>query len=91
MNHPHVILGVHVTDRLQNAMPVQALLTEYGAFIKTRLGLHEVGADGLCGTMNGLLLLEMVGGPEKARELADRLNAIGGIEARTMVFDHPGA
>lgn len=89
MKAEHVILGIHVTDRLQNAVPVQALLTEYGVYIKTRLGLHEPGPDGLCGTGNGLLLAEMVGGQAKARELMGRLQTIPGIEVQVMVFEHP--
>lgn len=82
----HVILGVHVTDRLDNAARVQQLFTEYGCHIKTRLGLHEVGPEG-CGP-NGLVLLELRGPGGISDELADKLNAIKGIEAKKMVFDH---
>ena len=38
----HIILGVHITDRLKEAVEVQKLLTVFGRYIKTRLGLHEV-------------------------------------------------
>jgi hypothetical protein len=41
----HLILGIHVTDRVQKAGEVQQLFTEYGCNIKTRLGLHEVAQD----------------------------------------------
>jgi hypothetical protein len=83
----HIILGVHVTDRLKNAPMVQALLTEYGCHIKTRLGLHEV--DGNPCSPNGLLLLELVGAEHQCLELAARLNSIEGIEVQKMVFEHP--
>ena len=36
----HIILGVHITDRIGHVDPVQHLLTEYGCSIRTRLGLH---------------------------------------------------
>lgn len=81
-----MILGVHVTDRLENAARVQHLFTEYGCHIKTRLGLHEVGAEG-CGP-NGLVLLELCGPENISDELAAKLNALKGIEAQEVVFDH---
>ncbi len=83
----HVILGVHITQRLRNARQVQEALTEFGGNIKTRLGLHEVGGDQ--GSPNGLLVLELVGGESRARELTDRLGGIEGVYCRMMVFDHP--
>ena len=83
----HIILGVHITDRLQEAVIVQRCLTEYGRYIKTRLGLHEeeVANEG----PNGILLLEMVGPEDKSRELIDKLKAIKGIEVQSMSFEHP--
>lgn len=81
----HIILGVHVTERLTKAVEVQALLSQYGCNIKTRLGLHEVG--NVC-SPNGLLLLEMWGEDEVCFELADKLAAIEGIEVQRMVFTH---
>ena len=83
----HTILGVHITDRLKEAVAVQRCLTDYGRYIKTRLGLHEVEAadDG----PNGILLLEMVGPEAKSRELAGKLKAIQGIEVQSMTFAHP--
>ena len=83
----HLILGVHVTDRLRNAAEVQRLFTEYGCHIKTRLGLHEVG-EGRCAP-SGIVLLEMAGDEAHCTGLADKLNAIEGIEVQKMVFGHP--
>src|SRR5208283_2494085 len=60
MKKDHVILGIHVTDRLRKAGEVQKVFTEYGRHIKTRLGLHEV-ADTV-GNGEGVVLLEIVGG-----------------------------
>ena len=41
MSDQHIILGVHITDRLKNAVEVQKVFTEYGCNIKTRIGLHD--------------------------------------------------
>jgi len=81
----HIILGVHITDRFTNVPEVQHLFTEYGCNIKTRLGLHEV--ESKCST-NGLILLEMHGEEPRCHELADKLNALEGLEVQKMVFVH---
>ena len=83
----HIILGVHITDRVQHVDSVQHLLTEYGCSIRTRLGLHEAD-KGFCSS-NGLLLLEMTDDDVKATELMDKLNAIEGVESKKLVFNHP--
>jgi hypothetical protein len=83
----HYILGVHITDRLQEAVEVQKLLTTYGGQIKTRLGLHEISTD--AANLNGLLLLEMVDPASGVEELAARLNGIVGVEVKQMTFEHP--
>lgn len=41
MSDTHIILGIHVSDRLKNAVDVQKVFTEYGCNIKTRIGLHD--------------------------------------------------
>jgi hypothetical protein len=83
----HIILGVHITDRIDHVSSVQNVLTEYGCSIRTRLGLHEAD-KGFC-SPNGLLLLEMVDDDAIAGELMDKLNGIEGVEAKLMTFDHP--
>jgi hypothetical protein len=82
----HIIYGVHITDRLEKASTVQAVLTEYGRNIKTRLGLHEVQTanDGA----NGVLILEMTGDAAKCAEMKAKLGAIAGIEVKEMIFKH---
>lgn len=83
----HIIVGVHITDRIHHVDSVQHLLTEYGCSIRTRLGLHEADA-GFC-SPNGLVLLEMIDDDAKADELMSKLNAIEGVEAKKMTFEHP--
>ena len=82
----HIIVAVHVTDRVKHASKVQEVFTGYGANIKTRLGLHEVGAG--FSSPNGVILLEMVGDEKKCSSILGRLNAIRGIEAKKIVFAH---
>jgi hypothetical protein len=84
---PHVIFGIHVTERGQHASSVQAVLTEYGENIKTRVGLHDVH-EGFC-SPNGLVLVEFLGDRAKADAFADRLTTVQGVEVKRMVFDHP--
>ena len=86
MTNRHQILGVHVQNRGENAVRVQQLLTEYGCYIKTRLGLHEVDEKS-CST-GGILLLEMFGDQAKCEALRDKLNTIDGIEVKEMLFNH---
>lgn len=83
----HLILGIHITERLQHALPVQQVLTGYGNNIKTRLGLHEIN-DKEAAT-SGILLIEFVGTESKFTEFIERLNGIDGVEAKPLVFDHP--
>jgi len=86
MKADHVILGVHVTDRLKEAVEVQKVFTQYGCNIKTRLGLHEVSAD-FCSTA-GVVLLEVVGEPGVWQDMKAKLEAVEGIEVKEMVFTH---
>ena len=83
MKPDHVILGVHVTDRMKEAVEVQKVFTQYGSHIKTRLGLHEIG-----NSPEGVVLLELVGDAKAGKELAKKLAAIEGIEVQQMVFGH---
>ena len=87
MQAKHVILGVHINDRIREVQPVQQAFTEYGCYIKTRLGLHHVD-DQSC-SPRGLIILEMYGDESKSQELAERLAKIEGVEVQKIVFDHP--
>jgi hypothetical protein len=78
----HIIVGVHIVNREERAVGVQEVFTQYGAQIKTRLGLH----DDIC-PANGLILLEMTDTSE-AREMIKTVGAIQGVECQTMEFRH---
>lgn len=83
----HIIVGVHITERVIHAVEVQNVFTEFGCQIRTRLGLHEAEAS-VC-SPNGVILLEMIDDDAKVAEMTERLQAIEGVEVKSMVFDHP--
>ncbi len=82
----HMLLCVHVTNRVKNAPEVQNLFTQYGDNIKTRLGLHEVSAE--LNSPAGVLVLEMVGEQARFEELASKVEALEGVEVQKVVFTH---
>jgi hypothetical protein len=82
----HIILGVHIHNRMKEAPAVQALLGEYGCHIRTRLGLHETSETFCSGT--GVILLELVGDPAKIGELEKKLSDIAGVDVQKMAFGH---
>ena len=82
----HIVLGIHITDRIRHAHQVQDLLTEYGCSIKTRIGLHTVSQD-FC-SPNGLILLELAGDEKPIFELLAKLEAVEGVDVQKMVFEH---
>ena len=79
-----IIMGVQVTNRVKNVQTVQKILTDYGCFIKTRLGLHDVDAT-MC-SPSGLLLLETYGDEAKIAEMESLLKGVEGLELQKMVF-----
>ncbi len=81
----HVVLVVHVTDRLKKAPLVQSTLSKYGDVIRTRLGLHEVGKE--YSAPGGILILDIVN-EARARQLRNALDRIAGIETKLIVFKH---
>ncbi len=83
----HILVGVHITSRVEHSGDVQQILTKYGCSIRTRLGLHEAD-QGVC-SPNGLILLEMTDDETTAAEMIVELESIGGVDVQQMVFDHP--
>jgi ACT domain-containing protein len=86
----YTIVGVHVTERVKNASEVQNVLTQHGASIRTRLGLHETQADPNAGAgPSGLILLDLVGKEEDVEALCDKLRKLHGVQVQRMFFSHP--
>lgn len=83
-----IIMGVQVQRRNHVIPDVQPLLTEYGCFIKTRIGLHEASDDRKVCSESGLLVLEFIQDAEdEAEELCGRLQELGGVTVKTMSFE----
>lgn len=82
----HIIVAIHVTNRVKQASQVQQVLTDFGGHIKTRIGLHETTASAASRT--GVILLEMVGAQARCLSILPALNAIAGVEAKSVSFQH---
>lgn len=80
-----IILGVNIDHRVEKVPGVQAVFTEFGCNIRTRLGLHEV-ADGAC-SPGGLVLLDMYGDEGEISRMEEKLQGMAGVEVRRMEFD----
>ena len=80
-----IVLGVHLAARVNTAVDVQKVFTEYGCSIKTRIGLHNV-SGGTC-SPSGLILLETYGEEPKVREMEERLKQLPGVTVQSMVFE----
>jgi hypothetical protein len=86
VNDDHIILGIHVTNRLKNAVDVQKVFTDYGCNIKTRIGLHDVD-ENVC-SPSGVVLIEFFGTDEAATAMMATLNEVEGVQVQKMVFGH---
>ena len=80
-----IVLGIQVTNRVENVPEVQHILTEYGCHIKTRLGLHEV-TESACSPA-GLLLLDTYGDEAQILKMESELKKIKGLVVKKMAFD----
>jgi hypothetical protein len=79
------VLGILVTNRVENAGQVQKVLTDCGCYIKTRVGLHEVTED-ICAP-TGLILLELFGDDKAYTEVENKMKEIKGLQVQKMLFD----
>lgn len=79
------VMIVLINHRHDAAETVQKVLTGWGCYIKTRLGLHEDVLDNC--TESGLIFLELKGENEKHSELQRKLNLIKGVDARQVSLE----
>ncbi|MCT4542246.1 MAG: hypothetical protein N4A63_01750 [Vallitalea sp.] len=78
------ILGIKVSNRLEEVDRMQDILTEQGSIINTRLGLHQQQGNS---TEEGIILLEINEDTQgKCDKLEKSLKAIEGIEVNKMTF-----
>ncbi|MEI6154413.1 MAG: hypothetical protein WCQ90_10045 [Deltaproteobacteria bacterium] len=79
------VIGILVTNRVENAAQIQKVLTECGCYIKTRIGLHEV-TENICSPA-GLILLEIFGDDKAYDEVEGKLKQVKGLQVQKMVFE----
>lgn len=80
-----IIMGIQLEQRKETAKEVQDLLTKYGCFIKTRLGVHQASADSC--SEQGLIILEFIDKADKeAYELEKMLSDISNVVVKKMEF-----
>ncbi len=75
-------LIIVIDIRKKEAVTVQKILTEWGCFIKTRLGLHEGVLDN-CSEI-GTIFIELAGDKEKHEELNRKLNLLSGVSSQII-------
>ncbi len=76
------VLLMLISNRKESAEMVQKILTGWGCYVKTRLGIHD-GVLENC-SESGLIFLELTGEPEKNEELARKLNLVKGVDAQLV-------
>ncbi len=79
-----VILGVKTTNRIETSDDIQKILTKFGCYIKTRLGIHNILGN-IC-PKDALILLE-IPQKEQAILIENELLNISEIEIQRMEFD----
>lgn len=75
-----------VFDRIKEAGRTQRVLSKHADIIRTRLGFHELSAN-VCSRVGTILLVLHADADQYAR-LEKDLAEIGGIEVKTMTFEH---
>ena len=76
------VLLILVSNRKESVEKVQKILTGWGCFIKTRLGIHD-GVLDKC-SESGLIFIELVGEMEKLKEIERKLNLVKGVSAKLI-------
>ncbi len=76
------ILGILVEKNHDVIVSVQKLLTVYGCYIRTRLGINEI----FFGEPTGLIILELTGDHDQRDLLEKDLKALKQVHIRKMVF-----
>jgi len=77
------VLLILVSHRQETAEKVQKILTGWGCYIKTRLGIHD-GVLENCSD-SGLIFLELIGDDlSKHEEITRKLNLVKGVDAKLI-------
>lgn len=79
------VLLILISKRKEAAETVQKILTGWGCFIKTRLGIHDGVLDSC--SESGLIFLELTGDSETHSEIARKLNLVKGVDAKLVFME----
>ena len=80
-----IIMGVQLLNRMDDAPKFQELLSKYGCFIQTRIGLHPASPD-FC-KPDGVVILDFLeNSDEEVKKFEDEMSAYPNIIVRKMVF-----
>lgn len=82
----HIILGIHLTNRMTKAGELQKVFSEFGCHIKTRLGLHQTDHNAC--SPNGVVIIEYFGDDATLANMEAAIRSIDGLELQKMVFTH---
>jgi hypothetical protein len=79
------IMAILQENRTETAPKVQDILTQYGCYIRVRLGLHDAAVDQCTNT--GLILLQLCGDGVPVEEMMRKLQAIPYVKVKSMGLD----
>ena len=77
------ILGIKLNDKMDNAVKLQSILTEFNCIIRLRIGINN--KQTLFCSDSGIILLEVEEG-NSSIDLEKELTDIEGIEIQRMIF-----
>ncbi len=76
------IIIISVEQRQSVSASVQEVLTQFGCFIKTRLGITDSSKEKCSQT--GLIILEFIGSEKEISSITEKLAAIKGVKVKTV-------
>lgn len=76
------VIGILVEQNRDVIISVQKILTSYGCYIRTRLGVNEI----FFGRQAGLIILELTGEHRQRDLLESDFRKLSGLHVRKMVF-----
>ena len=79
------VLLIYLNTRQETSEKVQKILSGWGCYIKTRLGIHDGVLDNCSDT--GLVFIDLVGEKEKHTEIERKLNLVKGVDARLVTMN----
>lgn len=85
MTNCSTIMAILQENRVETAPKVQDILTEFGCYIRVRLGLHDAAVDQCTNT--GLILLQLCGEGIPVKDMEAKLRAIPHVKVKSMTMD----